>query len=740
MRFILCDNQQKQIATITRALSAHLLEEIGQYDALTVDFPRTPEYTSLFKQAFFVGIPIEETEQYKLFKIDRPDFTDEAITITAVEAASDDLAVQGYIYDEEFDPGTIQQGLEVIFSGSSWNYDMQCNNAANNFNFYKVSRKTALKTLCDTFSLEVQFTYTISGNRITNKTCHVYNKLGHDTNKRLIKGRNVTDFKMSKDMSQLFTAAVGKGASVKEKDEDTEKSDAGANTTTETSKDKKEPPVTKLIDFSTVEWSKAKGDPVDKPYGKVYVELPEATAKYGWYDNDGKLHPRLTVCEFSEDDMPENLLIDTYNYLIQHSAPAISVTATVAKIGKTYLGDRVLAIDFEDDLRVQARATKINRDLLDDNQTVVTIGNYKVLTPFQRQRKALNRLAEKREEDKKLKDKVDDLKDQADKFDKDLDDLDGKVDDLDDKVGDLDTKTDNLDNQMDNLDNQMNGKADQSDVDQKADKSDVAKKADKKDLDDLAKKVTGNTNDLADLKKKEDALAKQVETNTKNIADLKKKPADSMDLSKISGVIKIITDKANPLWIDRIDIKPDGKEEHPLIDGSGNIAPNLDIPNPVITMDPLFNGFGSYSFANLTHDLLHNDMTQNRLANRVVSAHDVASIANDIIRNLADHGLPCTETEAQINGPDADPTNDIAILAKQNRLITGGNWYDIIGTVVKQWIQKQIDDLDIKGAENTLHGQIQQNADKLYDLGQKIDEKYDDLYTQIGELKMQLGK
>lgn len=724
MRFLLYDNYGTQTATITHAFSAHLSEAIGQYDALTVDFPRTPEYTSLFKQAFFVGIPIEEDEQYKLFKIDRPDFSDDAITITAVESASDDLAVQGYIDDRRFYPGTIKEGLDAIFGGSTWNYDLQAGNAAANFNFYKVNRKTALENLCNVFGLEVQFTYETSGNKISNKICHVYKQLGSDTSKRLIKGRNVTDFKLSKDQSQLFTAAIGKGAGVQEKDKNPS--------------DDKKAGYSRSIDFSDVEWSKAKGDPVDKPKGQNYVELPEATAKYGWRDNDGELHPRLTICDFSSDDMPENLLIDTYNYLVQHSAPSVSVTAAVAKIGKTNLGDRMQAIDFEDNLRIEARATKINRDLLDDSQTVVTIGNYRILTPFQRQRKTLQRLAEKQAEDsndklleEKINDNADAIKDLQDKdadYDKDLKDLKNSLKDNGDALKGLNDKMDDMQADMPDIDNMQQ---DMDNVKQQADNA-------KQQADSAANQAKSNSDAIKTQKASTDDLAKQIKANQAAISKLQ---GGGLDLSKITGVIRIITDTENTTKIDRVDLVPKGKEQRPLIDGTGNIAPNLTIPHVNATTESVFHDFTDYdNYLNFTHDLLHYNAKDNKLNEAVVSAHDVASIANDIIRNLADHGLPCTETEARINGPDSDPTNNIAMLAKDNRLITGGNWYDIIGVTVKQWIQKQIDDLDINGAENTLHGQIQQNSNKIYDLGQKIEDKYNDLSAQISELKMQYGK
>ena len=139
--------------------------------------------------------------------------------------------------------------------------------------------------------------------------------------------------------------------------------------------------------------SKAAGNPIDKPAGQNYVELPDLTAKFGWQDENGTRHPRMAVKTFSNDKDPQTLLTDAYLWLIDQASPKVAVTASVSQVGEIQLGDDCTLIDYsQPKIAIRERAIKISRDLLNDDNTIVQIGQYTIKTTAQRIQEAKKEL------------------------------------------------------------------------------------------------------------------------------------------------------------------------------------------------------------------------------------------------------------------------------------------------------------------------------------------------------------
>ena len=403
MRFFLYDNLDKLIAIKTRCLNATLSEELGLFDSLVADFPKNTENIKDFRHTMRIGIPIKDTGEFQLFKIETPIIGDTTITLTAVDSASDDLDVQFYIDDRRLYDAKLSEALKAVFDGSTWNFELHCDDEIGSTNFYKCSRKEALQKTLKAWNVEAEFRYETTKNGISRKVCKIYKEIGQDTHKRLIKGKNVTSFSFVRDQSELYSAAIGRGAGLPMENNQGQATSG----------------YTRSIEFDEIVWSKEAGYPVDKPKGQNYVEIPESTASYGWIDKDGKRQPRLAIIDFPDDKDPNILLEDTYAWLKARSEPQISVDTTVAKIGSVHLGDRMVAVNYDDfTLTVQARAAKIKRDLLDDNNTEVQLGNYVILSQLERDEMAKDYLEGlvNRKEDQITGDTDQKLEDQANTF------------------------------------------------------------------------------------------------------------------------------------------------------------------------------------------------------------------------------------------------------------------------------------------------------------------------------------
>lgn len=334
--------------------------EINVYDQLNVEVPPTRKNIDLLKKTMKVGVPYPSTKKYQLFKVEKVSLNSKPLTITAIDSAADDLDTQYLIRDKRFINKPLSQVLPVIFEKTTWKYKQFAPDNSDIISFYRISPKEALKKVEGIFGTEVRFLYSIQGNKVIDKTCEVYEQIGESTNIRLVQGINVTNVDYTQDQTRLYTAAVGRGAGIQNTDND-------GNATGGYSRS---------IEFTNISWSKANGDPVDKPVGQDYVEIPEATQKYGWFDENGQCHPRIAKFEFPDEQNVNKLLKETYDKLLSLSQPQIIVETTVAKIGqRVNLGDEVTVVIYEPyKLTYKARVIKVEENPDNDSLSAVTVG------------------------------------------------------------------------------------------------------------------------------------------------------------------------------------------------------------------------------------------------------------------------------------------------------------------------------------------------------------------------------
>lgn len=127
--------------------------------------------------------------------------------------------------------------------------------------------------------------------------------------------------------------------------------------------------------FADVEWSTAKGDPVDKPKGQTWVGDPAAE------DQDG-IHYAVVYLSDAKDE--EDLLRKTREQLQTLRYPVVKADATIADMemvpGHTHeqirLGDLVV-IWLDAGYSVEARIISIKRDYIHRGRTKILIGSKK---------------------------------------------------------------------------------------------------------------------------------------------------------------------------------------------------------------------------------------------------------------------------------------------------------------------------------------------------------------------------
>lgn len=228
--------------------------------------------------------------------------------------------------------------------------------------FYYLSVKECFSKIQELFSCYFIFTVDIDNIGVKNKYIDVVKDIGVDTGKRFTYGSNALTVDREISRANIITGLIGRGKGEEKTSEDAETGD----TTTSWGR---------RINFKDVVWSVAKGDPVDKPAGQEYVELPEATASMGIVQKDGTKKVRLGLEIFENETNPDNLLIVTYNRLLTLSRPLVEMSSTVVKLEGATFGDTVDIIRHDRGYYYTARIFYSKEDLTGQNVTQVKVGD-----------------------------------------------------------------------------------------------------------------------------------------------------------------------------------------------------------------------------------------------------------------------------------------------------------------------------------------------------------------------------
>lgn len=291
------------------------------------------------------------SQTFDMYRITNVQTSDDTTTFTGIQLAYYELA--GYVA-EDIRPvnRSVSYVANQLLNGTEWRVGYVENNLPNvTDTFYYLSVKDSFAKLQEIANCEVIFKVEISGQGVTDKWVEIYSKLGDRTLKRFNYGSNALTVEREIGKNDIYTALIGRGKG--------EETGDGYG---------------RKLTFEDVAWTTASGNPVNKPKGQKYVEIPQATAEYGIKTSSGKV-PRIGIVEFSEEKDAEKLLQATYNSLVGVARPQVQFKSTVINIGSTNIGDTVTIHRHDLDIHYETRVYKVVRDKLDDNFTEVTLGD-----------------------------------------------------------------------------------------------------------------------------------------------------------------------------------------------------------------------------------------------------------------------------------------------------------------------------------------------------------------------------
>lgn len=304
-------------------------------------------YAPEVEQAQFFGAKdIDDEGIFWMYKIDRLAKTDGMALLDGTYVLFDDLAGRGIMKDRRPKNEGAATVLADILEGTGWQVGNVNTTHTGTSNYYYVSKLTAFWDFLEKWRVEFKPRITMTGSTITGKYIDIADRLSQDYGKWYEYGSNLLTITAER-AAVPYTAFIGRGKGEEVGD--------GYG---------------RRITFEGVEWT-TPTDPVNKPLEQDWVEVPEATAAYGYEDGS----PRIGIVEFPEIADPAELLQATYDYAMEMARPAVQFSSSVVETGTAEAGETVTILRPDTGIRYKTRIFKYKRNFLTGKVRSVEFGD-----------------------------------------------------------------------------------------------------------------------------------------------------------------------------------------------------------------------------------------------------------------------------------------------------------------------------------------------------------------------------
>lgn len=328
-------------------------------DRLTVEMKALKD-DELEKLEYMAIQSIDDTHKFHYFYIAQENTKGDITTLIGVQSGIEELR-KTVVYDKRPTDQRARPVIEWLLAGTNWTPRFIAETNPKSTNFYYISTFDALKKVCKVWGLEMQFFVEMNGAQIGARYIDFKRKIGEAVGKRVVYGHNALEILQEVEKTNLYTALVGRGKGEQVSSaEDTGKDADGYG---------------RKINFEEIVWSKAKGDPLDKPLGQKYLEIPEMTAKYGIKQPDGKMRPKIGFVEFSEEEDKNELIKQTYEALIESSRPKLTLKTSTVYLKGVQIGDTIRVVRHDRHLDYDTRIFEITFNRLNNESSDVKLGD-----------------------------------------------------------------------------------------------------------------------------------------------------------------------------------------------------------------------------------------------------------------------------------------------------------------------------------------------------------------------------
>lgn len=346
----LYDRWGNQIDTISDVLSAIHKDELNGEDSLTIEVAgRTLEKGQRIVWCDKFG----EWHEHIVNDLQISHSQGKVVTSAYCENSIAELLTD-YVVDKK-PSGSAQIALLRAIEDTRWENGTVTETGYNETSWYHVSAYEAITNIIEVWGGELSTTIVVSGSQITSRRINIEAKRGDDLGLMFAFGRNLLSVGRTVDPDEVYTALYGYGKGLEKFDED-------GNPTGGYSR---------KLTFGDING------------GQDWIGNDEARLIWGLPDGHGGIKHTFGKVEFDNCEDPEELLELTRKALEEACHPRITYAGSVVSLAQGGLlngedaktGDTVYLRDKELDLRLAGRVVCVERDLINEANTVLTLGN-----------------------------------------------------------------------------------------------------------------------------------------------------------------------------------------------------------------------------------------------------------------------------------------------------------------------------------------------------------------------------
>lgn len=361
----LFDNEERLLKVVRRNAIKSALQKYALTTENYVSDRLTVEMKALnddeFEKVEYMAIQsMEDTHLFHYFYIAQKSTKGEISTFTGVQSGIEELR-KTPVFDKRPKNTPAKPVINELLQGTNWQARFIADTTNHSTNFYYTSVFDALKKICKVWGLEMQFFVEMNSNGIGARYIDFKKKIGEAVGKRVVYGHNALEILKEVERTNIFTALIGRGKG--EQVSSAEESGKGGDG------------YGRKITFEDVVWSKAKGDPLDKPKGQKYLEIPEMTRTYGIKNSDGTMRPKIGFTEFSEEEDPNELIKLTYQTLINSARPQLTLKTSSVYLRGVKIGDTIRVVRHDKKLDYDTRIFEITFNRLNDQSSDIKLGD-----------------------------------------------------------------------------------------------------------------------------------------------------------------------------------------------------------------------------------------------------------------------------------------------------------------------------------------------------------------------------
>lgn len=359
----LFDKDEKLIKIVKKEAIKTALQKFALTTEKYVSDRLTVEMKTLSKKEFdaveYMAIQsIEDAHTFHYFYIAQK-FSENLTTLIGVQSGIEELR-KSVVLDKRPKNTFARPVIDELLAGTNWQARFVSETSQRSTNFYYISTFEALKKVCQVWNLEMQFFVEVNGNKIGARYIDFKQKIGEATGKRVVYGHNALQILQEVERTNLFTALIGRGKGE-------ELSAPSEENTTGT--------YGRRITFEDVVWETKKGNPVDKPKGQKYVELPEMTKRYGIKNADGTMRAKVGFAVFEDEEDKNALIKRTYDELVRASRPQLTLKTSTVYLKGVKIGDTIRVVRHDKKLDYDTRIFEITFNRLNNESSDIKLGD-----------------------------------------------------------------------------------------------------------------------------------------------------------------------------------------------------------------------------------------------------------------------------------------------------------------------------------------------------------------------------